>query len=124
MLSTIRFGTSVFQGVDLEIVLVLLIFQDLDGLISHLTRSFRTSEGSGAGGASEGRAKNRHKSDSTHLNSVFQLLHLVVQLLLLHHHGRHRALTFLLHKSVDMTPISLHNQWPLPAIPGQENCYS
>ncbi len=40
----------------------------------------------------------RISSSSTwsHLDSVFHLLHFVVQLLFLHHHGRHRPLTLLL----------------------------
>lgn len=63
MLSINRFGTSVFQGVDLEVVLVLLIFQDLDGLIGHLTQSFRTSEGSGADGAGEARSSSQKETN-------------------------------------------------------------
>lgn len=63
MLSVNCFGTSVFQGVDLEVVLVLLIFQDLDGLIGHLTQSFRTSEGSGADGVGEARSLSQKETN-------------------------------------------------------------
>lgn len=91
------FPTSVLQRVDFKVVLVLQILQALNVLIRHLTKKNREEAGSiNDTIRSMTSGHNLKLLLENYLDFVFHLLHFVVQLLFLHHHGRHCPLTLLL----------------------------